>query len=277
MRLDDIDSANPVSRHPCNHGMIFWFQALPGWGQSPVLPNLLDVGKTSRTNFPRDGLTPTWTYNRVNRFPQPMFNNVASEGYTLPAASIPSTWKIARNFSYSIVVRPEVASKVAMGWNNSSDSWQVFITAGGGVRLTVGGNTVSITGVYTDGKDHLTTCTYDGELIRGYIDGRLFITGVKTNDVTYSAVSSIYIGRNGAVDSTFDFQGSISDFCLWNRVLHPSEVMTRYVEWQLGYPNLLSRQKFRSMFDAGFVFDPATFPFRIHNIQDRRPPRVVAY
>ncbi len=279
MLRDDIDSANPVSNHPSNHGMVFWFQALPGWGQSPVLPNLLDVGKSSRVNFPRDGLTPTWTYNRINRFPQPYFNNVASEGYTLPGASIPSAWKLARHLTYSLVVRAEVTSKVAMGWNNGGiDSWQVFITSGGGVRLTMGGSTLSLSVPMTDGKDHLVTCSYDGETVRGYADGRLILSGAKSADVGYAVSNAIYLGRNGAVDATFDFQGSVSDFCLWKRALHPSEVMHRYVEWQLGYPTLLNRQTFKSFYGTAEVFDPAAFPRSIENLPVRlQERRVVAY
>jgi hypothetical protein len=187
-----------------------------------------------------DGTTgPTWVDRRFDN-PALRFRGLGS--VEIPAARILDPKKITVEAwvrrSPTSNLNEYVISKGAK--DCSVASYALYTVANGGLTFYVSdGNQTYVESPAIDGSKiwndrwHHVAGTYDGKMVRLYVDGIEEGSGTPTTlTIGYglSTSNNLYIGRY-AVNCVPKFGGDIDDVRIWNRALNPAEIKLR----QAGY------------------------------------------
>lgn len=81
--------------------------------------------------------------------------------------------------------------------------------------------------LFNDGWHHLVG-TYDGKMMRLYLDGREVAAKPKTGAITYADKTPVLLGAYKDEDECFPVQGSIHEARVWQRCLAPGEISDSY-------------------------------------------------
>jgi len=83
-------------------------------------------------------------------------------------------------------------------------------------------------GEYTAGEWHHFAVAWDGEVLLGYMDGKLACTEPLSQLVGFGAKGAVSLGGNSAPVYTYPFLGVLDEFLIWSRALTPDEIETYY-------------------------------------------------
>ncbi|MCW1922649.1 PQQ-binding-like beta-propeller repeat protein [Luteolibacter arcticus] len=81
--------------------------------------------------------------------------------------------------------------------------------------------------LFNDGWHHLVG-TYDGKMMRLYLDGREVAAMAKTGPITYPDETPVILGAYKDKDECFPVQGSLHEARVWRRCLSPGEISKSY-------------------------------------------------
>jgi hypothetical protein len=152
----------------------------------------------------------------------------------LTAAS--SVWltPLTERITVSCWIKPVTTSGIqgiaqAQNSDGYDNGWRMLLNGGNyNIRMTTAGGVADfLCGSVTAGAWTLLTMTYDGQWVRGYINGVLADSTALTGNITYSGTSSpMKIGNcNGA---NYYFSGYMDEFKFYDGNLLDSEVLQYY-------------------------------------------------
>jgi hypothetical protein len=77
------------------------------------------------------------------------------------------------------------------------------------------------------GKWYCLTATYDGDTLKGYIDGNLIYAKKWANQYpNYGSAAHLYIGLSGTMVNKYRFNGIMDDCQIWDGALSPAQIST---------------------------------------------------
>ena len=138
---------------------------------------------------------------------------------------------------------------VILNWGNTNSNERCGMIVYGGRLYFVGENNDDIGNiVINDGLWHHVAVTYDGNSLKGYVDGVLDINSTKTLNTTGNVLR---IGRRAVPDDGEYYVGEMDEVRIWNVERTQAEIQSSMVTSSTAQPGLIAYYKMDDGVSAG--------------------------
>jgi hypothetical protein len=152
-----------------------------------------------------------------------------------------STW--IKPYSYNPDNYSIIINRFEQGYNNpGGEAWQVILTnneiwlqiLGAGTSPNLNYTILKAPKTIPLNQWSLITCTYDGKIMKIYVNGVELISQPTSTIINTIGTSGISIGVSRQANGIFHyFDGKIDDVGLWNRALTPDEINYLYTDGKI--------------------------------------------
>ncbi|MGE3859739.1 MAG: LamG-like jellyroll fold domain-containing protein [Nitrososphaeraceae archaeon] len=181
-----------------------------------------------------------------------------AQNLKLSKFTVASWFKTTSNFGSEAII----VNKGGLGTDSSGSNMNYGIWMTSAERLQAGFETssgadryVASTGTYNNGQWHHGVVTFDGSIIRLYVDGVQLPNTLSTTSIPETAGNNpLKIGANSRIVGNL-FTGNIDEVGVWDRALNPNEITSLK---NSGFEFVTSGLVYRNSFDSSSPPPPPT-------------------